>query len=365
MHSGYYLIKYMCMMNVRIVLAFVFIITYLTGCAQKGQNSTKKVMSDTMKIEKVSLSEAEWKEKLTPAQYYVLREKGTERPHSGEFVLTKDKGIYKCAGCGEPLFTDEMKFDAHCGWPSFDKELAGGKIVQTEDNSHGMRRTESTCAKCGGHLGHIFNDGPTETGMRYCVNSLSLTFEPKSTVENEEKIETITLGGGCFWCIEAIFEDLAGVKSAESGYSGGAVKNPTYKEVCSGLTGHAEVVKITYDANVIPLEDILEVFFSLHDPTTLNRQGADVGTQYRSIIFYENDHQRDVAQKVIDTLNANGAFANPIVTEVSPFKQFFSAENYHQEYYALNKVEPYCRAVIKPKMDKLHTIFASKLKSKK
>ncbi|MEZ4911669.1 MAG: bifunctional methionine sulfoxide reductase B/A protein [Saprospiraceae bacterium] len=341
---------------------FTFLGLYIYGCAQSPEKVEIKMMTDSMKTEKVTLAEAEWKSKLTPSQYYILREKGTEKPFSGEFVFSKDKGVYKCAGCGESLFTDEMKFESHCGWPSFDSEISGGKIVQTEDNSHGMRRIEITCASCGGHLGHIFDDGPTQTGLRYCVNSLALSFEPKSSVIPSESIESITLGGGCFWCIEAIFEDLKGVKSAVSGYSGGKVKNPSYKEVCSGLTGHAEVVRVTFDTNVLPLTDLLEVFFSLHDPTTLNRQGADVGTQYRSAIFYENDTQKVEAEKVISTLNANGAFTNPIVTEVTEYKNFYSAEDYHQGYYELNKEEPYCRAVIKPKMDKLHKTFAEKLK---
>ncbi|MCU0429157.1 MAG: bifunctional methionine sulfoxide reductase B/A protein [Cytophagaceae bacterium] len=313
----------------------------------------------------MKLTEEQWKEKLTPEQYYILREKGTEKPFSGKFVFTKDKGTYTCGGCGEPLFTDDMKFDSHCGWPSFDREIAGGKIIQTEDNSYGMRRTEITCAKCGGHLGHIFDDGPTETGKRYCVNSGSLAFEPEKSNTSTPLLQTIVLAGGCFWCIEAVFEELSGVSGVESGYANGNTEKPTYKQVCTGNTGYAEAVQITYDTSLISLEELLEVFFAVHDPTTLNRQGADVGTQYRSGIFYKNEAQRRVVEKVIATLNKNKAFDNPIVTEVSPIKNFYKAENYHQEYYELNKQEPYCKMVIKPKMDKLHKIFADKLKTKK
>lgn len=345
-----------------VIIYMLFMTSFnLVGCAQK--NNKEKLGSET-KTEKMNLSEEEWKAKLTPEQYYILREKGTERPFTGEFVFTKDKGTYKCAGCGEALFTDDMKFDSHCGWPSFDKEIAGGKIVQTTDNSHGMQRTEITCAKCGGHLGHIFDDGPTATGKRYCVNSGSLSFEPKVKTDEKSKEEVITLGGGCFWCIEAIFEELNGVKKVESGYSGGKTLNPTYKEVCGGNTGHAEVVQITYDSKIISLEELLEVFFTLHDPTTLNRQGADVGTQYRSAIFYHNTAQKETAEKVLATLNQNKVFSSPIVTEVTAFSTFYKAENYHQQYYILNKEEPYCRAVIKPKMDKLHKVFNDKLKTK-
>lgn len=344
-----------------LVIGFTMLLSVcMTSCAQ---NTTKqdKVKINQTSTSKMELSEQEWKAKLTPEQFYILREKGTEKPFTGKFTFTKEKGIYQCAGCGEALFTDEMKFESHCGWPSFDREVAGGKIIQTEDLSHGMRRTEITCAKCGGHLGHIFDDGPTETGKRYCVNSASLSFEPLAN-KNENNYETITLGGGCFWCIEAIFEDVKGVKSVISGYSGGKTSNPTYKEVSNGNTGHAEVVQITYDTKIISLEELLEIFFTLHDPTTLNRQGADVGTQYRSAIFYHNENQKYIAQKVIKTLNTNKAFDNPIVTEVSAFTKFYKAENYHQEYYELNKEQPYCKAVIKPKMDKLHKVFSEKLK---
>ncbi len=346
------------------IFLLIFFVWSVTGCAQKSPQHQSQELLNTATMK---LTEQEWKAKLTPEQYYILREKGTEKSFTGQFVFTKEAGTYKCAGCGEPLFTDDMKFDSHCGWPSFDREIAGGKIVQTEDNSHGMRRTEITCAKCGGHLGHIFDDGPTATGKRYCVNSGSLSFEPKTQVNTPPaataaSTDTITLGGGCFWCIEAIFEDLNGVETVVSGYSGGNVANPTYKQVCTGTTGHAEVVQIIYKPAVISLVEFLEVFFTLHDPTTPNKQGADKGTQYRSAIFYHNDKQKQTAQNVIATLNANKAFDNPIVTEVTAFDAFYDAENYHQEYYALNREQPYCALIIKPKMDKLHKIFKDKLK---
>lgn len=352
-------------MKNKMVYVLYLLVLSLASCAQNSANQSANPSKIAVNTDaKMNLTTQEWKAKLTPQQYYILREKGTERPFSGEFVFTKEKGTYKCGGCGQTLFTDDMKFESHCGWPSFDKEVGEGRIVQTEDLTLGMKRTEITCAKCGGHLGHIFDDGPTATGKRYCVNSASLSFEPQKSAETPEKTATITLAGGCFWCIEAIFEELKGVKSVISGYSGGNVTNPTYKQICSGTTGHAEVVQITYDAAIISLESLLEVFFSLHDPTTRNRQGADIGTQYRSAIFYHNESQQKTAEKVIATLNANKAFDNPIVTEVTAFSKFYEAENYHQAYYALNNEQPYCKAVIKPKMDKLHKIFATKLKTK-
>lgn len=330
----------------------------LTGCAQNNPNDTMKSKTESKDL--IAISDQDWKEKLTEDQYYVLREKGTERPFTGQFVFTKDKGTYKCAACGNELFTDEMKFESQCGWPSFDKEVAGGKIIQTEDSTHGMKRIEITCARCNSHLGHIFDDGPTETGKRYCVNSLSLQFEPAKG--DAETTEQITLGGGCFWCVEAVFEELKGVIKVESGYSGGKTPKPTYKDVCSGTTGHAEVVNITFNPEEISLEELLEVFFTLHDPTTLNRQGADAGTQYRSVIFYHNASQKAIAENAITILNKEKAFESPIVTLVSPFTEFYIAEDYHQEYYQINKEAPYCKMVIKPKMDKLEKIFKERLK---
>jgi methionine-R-sulfoxide reductase len=207
--------KHILSSNCRLLL-FVFL-TSFTAC---GQSNKKIANSDSIIVNK---SDAEWKQQLSKEQYYVLRQKGTEAAHSGKLLLNKEKGIYKCAACGNELFTDEMKFDSHCGWPSFDKEIAGGKIKTQEDNSLGMHRTEIICAKCGGHLGHLFDDGPTETGKRYCVNSLSLEFQPiqdsqeKASValNQNSNIDTITLGGGCFWCVEAVYEMLDGVKSVE------------------------------------------------------------------------------------------------------------------------------------------------------
>lgn len=177
-------------------------------------------------------------------------------------------------------------------------------------------------------------------------------------------LETITLGGGCYWCVEAVYENLDGVKSVVSGFSGGKVANPTYEEVCTGETGHAEVVQITYDKSVTDINEIFKVFFTVHDPTTLNRQGADVGTQYRSVIFYKNDEQRKAAQSIIAELNKAKVYNSPIVTKVEPFTKFYKAEDYHQNYYANNKSQPYCKMVIQPKLEKFEKVFKNKLKKK-
>jgi peptide-methionine (S)-S-oxide reductase len=176
-------------------------------------------------------------------------------------------------------------------------------------------------------------------------------------------LDTITLGGGCFWCVEAIYQRLNGVESVASGYSGGHVKNPAYREVCNGTTGHAEVVQITYNPAVVSLEEILKVFFTVHDPTTLNRQGNDVGTQYRSAIFYRTEEQKRIAEEVKGGLDKSGAFDAPIVTEITAFDKFYKAEDYHQNYYNENKnSNPYCQFVIVPKVEKFEKYFSDKLK---
>lgn len=179
---------------------------------------------------------------------------------------------------------------------------------------------------------------------------------------NSDNLQLATFGSGCFWCTEAIFLDVKGIEKVESGYSGGEVKNPTYKEVCSGLTGHAEVIQVTYNPVVISYKELLEIFWQTHDPTTLNRQGNDVGTQYRSVIFHHNNEQKELAETYKKKLDESGAFDNPIVTEISPYVTFYKAEDYHQNYYNLNTNAPYCSFVIKPKVEKFKKVFGEKLK---
>jgi peptide-methionine (S)-S-oxide reductase len=195
--------------------------------------------------------------------------------------------------------------------------------------------------------------------------SLSFSsFSQGSKTKNTSNLEIITLGGGCYWCVEAVYENLDGVKSVVSGFSGGKIPNPTYEEVCTGTTGHAEVVQITYDKTVTDINEIFKVFFTVHDPTTLNRQGADVGTQYRSVIFYKNAEQKKAAQDIITELNKAKVYDSPIVTKIEPFTKFYKAEDYHQNYYANNKNQPYCKMVIQPKIEKFEKVFKTKLKKK-
>ncbi len=197
--------------------------------------------------------------------------------------------------------------------------------------------------------------------MRCVTISILLVLNFMTT--EAQKREKITLGAGCFWCVEAVFQQLKGIGKVQSGYSGGATENPTYKEVCTGTTGHAEVVQITYNPKVIDFDEILEVFWAVHDPTTLNRQGADVGTQYRSAIFYHTEKQREIAEAYIKQLNENKAFEQPIVTEVTKFETFYPAEDYHNDYYNNNGEQPYCRMIIRPKVRKFEKLFKAKIKA--
>ena len=208
----------------------------------------------------------------------------------------------------------------------------------------------------------------TKTIILACMLFTGTLFSQNNTKTKkmtQSNFETITLGGGCYWCVEAVYENLKGVKSVVSGFSGGKTLNPSYEEVCSGTTGHAEVVQISFDKNVTSPDEIFKVFFTVHDPTTLNRQGADKGTQYRSVIFYNDEEQKKEAQSIIAELKNAKVYENPIVTTLEPFTKFYKAEDYHQNYYANNKSQPYCQMVIQPKLEKFEKVFKDKLKTKK
>lgn len=350
----------------------------LTACGQNKNSETKKSKTNAMEnviskpnnpyysttdTTKLNVSDAEWKKVLSPDLYAVAREADTERAFTGTMWNSETKGMYYCATCGLKLFKSNQKFTSSCGWPSFFEQDNKNSVVFKEDNSYGMKRTEALCGRCNSHLGHLFDDGPEPTGKRYCMNAISLDFVPEGVTSTTENMETIVLGGGCFWCVEAVYENLEGVKSVYSGYAGGTVENPSYEEVCTGRTGAAEVVEITYDKTKTNLDEIFQVFFTVHDPTTLNRQGADVGTQYRSAIFYKNENEKKAAESLIAALNEK-VFSNKIVTTLEPLQKFYKAESYHQGYYQNNKNQPYCQMVIQPKLEKFEKVFKERLKKK-
>jgi peptide methionine sulfoxide reductase msrA/msrB len=328
---------------------------------------------------KLSLSAAEWRKRLTPEQFKVLRSSDTERPFCGLLLDNKEAGVYACAGCGLPLFSSDSKFHSGTGWPSFFQPIAKGNVAERVDRSHGTIRTEINCARCDGHLGHVFNDGPQPTGLRFCLNSESLKFTPSEKLKeladpladkpkdgkpsagdssSNGPSATAVFAGGCFWCTEAAFEQLDGVIDVESGYSGGTQATADYNTVCSGRTGHAEVIRVRYNPERISYDQLLDVFFDAHDPTQLNAQGNDEGTQYRSAIFYANSQEKEAAEAKVRQLTDKRAFSNPIVTTLEPLETFFPAEDYHQDYARRNPLDGYIQVAATPKVCKVRAKHA-------
>jgi peptide methionine sulfoxide reductase msrA/msrB len=271
---------------------------------------------------KVIKTDEEWKKILTPEQYRVMRQSGTERPFSGKYNDFYDQGIYHCAGCGTPLFLSDSKYDHGTGWPSYTEPVSEENIEYKEDNSLFMKRIEVRCATCGAHLGHVFDDGPPPSGRHFCINSVALDFRAIAT-----------FAAGCFWGVEENFRKIEGVAQTTVGYTGGTLDNPSYQQVCRGDSGHAEAVHVLFDPEVVTYSELLASFFQLHDPTQVDRQGPDIGSQYRSAVFYHNDKQKHEAETMIETLNKSGKFREPISTQVLPASAFYPAEEYHQKFY--------------------------------
>ncbi|MCL4222559.1 MAG: bifunctional methionine sulfoxide reductase B/A protein [Phycisphaerales bacterium] len=281
---------------------------------------------------------AELASKLDEETYRITQRAGTEPPFCGMLLDNKKEGVYCCVVCGLPLFSSEHKFTSGTGWPSFYREFDRQHVSRKADRSHGMVRTEINCARCGAHLGHVFDDGPKPTGERHCLNSASLVFYEKGKDLPAEsrpiKTETAYFAGGCFWGIEHYFQKGPGVIDAVSGYMQGRTEKPTYKEVCTKDTGHAETVKVVFDPTQISYRRLLEAFFVMHDPTQWNRQGPDVGSQYRSGIWYTSEEQRAAAEEFIRQLQDSGKVKGRIVTQLEKAETFWEAEEYHQDYIA-------------------------------
>jgi len=279
---------------------------------------------------------------LSTEESRVIEYKGTERAFTGMYTDNKSEGTYICKKCNASLYYSSDKFDSHCGWPSFDDEIKDA-VHQIPDADG--RRTEIVCANCQGHLGHVFlNEGYTEKNTRHCVNSISMVFIPKEDplpvkIAANSKTETAYLASGCFWGTEYHLQKMQGVISTTVGYTGGTVKNPDYKQVCTGRTGHAEAVKVVFDPSSVSYRTIVKMYFETHDPGQVNRQGPDIGTQYRSEIFYTNESQREVAEELVKILKGKG---HEVVTRITPASEFYEAENYHQDYYLHNGSTPYC-----------------------
>lgn len=280
--------------------------------------------------------------KLDKEAYRVTQQSGTEPAFCGNLVDNKKEGVYTCIVCGLPLFSSDHKFNSGTGWPSFYREVDPEHVSRKSDRTHGMVRTEINCARCNAHLGHVFDDGPKPTGERHCLNSASLKFYEKGQTMPAESMpanaspagtETAYFAGGCFWGIEHYFQKGDGVIDAASGYMQGKKDKPTYEDVCGHGTGHAEAVKVVFDPKKISYKRLLEAFFVMHDATQLNRQGPDVGDQYRSGIYYTSDEQKAQAEAYIKELQTTGSYkGRKIVTEVEAAKTFWPAEGYHQDY---------------------------------
>jgi peptide methionine sulfoxide reductase msrA/msrB len=332
------------------LLAVSLLVVMRQGGAQPANISTYEPerMKDFKKPEPAQL-----KEKLSSEQFAVTQQCGTEPPFHNAYWDNHKPGLYVDVVSGQPLFSSLDKFDSGTGWPSFTQPLYSADVVEKKDSTLGMERTEVRSSMADSHLGHVFNDGPGAGGLRYCINSAALRFVPvadmdqagysqyldpfvKAGLIKAPTHETAILAGGCFWGMEEIIRKIPGVVKTTVGYTGGATPDPTYEDVCTGATGHAESIQVVFDPARLSYESLLDYFFRMHDPTTLNRQHNDAGTQYRSAIFYTSDAQKQTAERVKTRWDKSGKFNRPITTEITAATTFYPAEEYHQKYLLKN-----------------------------
>jgi len=324
-------------------LHYFVILFLLSSCESNNLKETKKSetkATNQIKSEKINGDVKMGYNKLTKEEERVIIHKGTEAPGIGEFTDFEEKGTYTCKQCDAVLYKSENKFHSGCGWPSFDEEVKGA-VLRIPDADG--RRTEIVCANCKGHLGHVFiGEGFTEKNTRHCVNSISMKFIPEN--KKTQKLETAIFAGGCFWGVEFFFQKAKGVTKTQVGYIGGHKENPTYKEVCGKKTGHIEAMEVTYDANLTNFEEMAKLFFEIHDPTQDDGQGNDIGPQYISAVFYLDEQQKAITEKLIKILSKKG---DVIATKLIKASKFWPAEEYHQQYYEKGGGKPYCHAYTK------------------